>query len=279
MLKEQMLSELEIHVHTANYISGDRWWLDRDGRNWWNRKTRFLYNAVYLTRVGEFDLRIGERLLHIPPRSLVFIPAGSDLEYSFDGKGQLEKYYVHFDLSLGKEMLSRYFEIPLVTVPKDFQAIEATFLALNRAYSEGIDPISQIAVRGHLLTLISELLRESGATLSEARGQIPEDMREIATYVEAHIGKNPSVESLAERVGYSTAHFGKRFKSAFGVTPSEYMNCIRIERACLLLRTTDLSVSLIAEELGFCDASYFSNFFRNKTGLSPNFYRKKNGTV
>ncbi len=271
---DQLFSEMDVKIHTAHYISGDRWWIDRDGRNWWNRKTHFRFNAVYLTKVGSFDLRIGETLCHIPPKSLVFIPAGSDLEFLFDGNGALEKYYVHFDLSLGKRALGCYWSIPYVTAPTDFDALEKVFLALNEAVAKEGDPMTQIAARGHLLTLVSVLLREARAEFVYTAEWVDRDLREISAYMDEHFAENPTVKQLADRVGYSPAHFSKRFRSAFGATPSEYMNRRRIERACVLLRTTELSVSAIAEALGFYDSSYFSNFFRNKTGLSPNFYRK-----
>ena len=101
-------------------------------------------------------------------------------------------------------------------------------------------------------------------------------MRMALQYIDEHIGGSLSVEVLARHVGYSATYFTKKFKRALGVTPTEYIANLRISFAKQYLAAGNLSVQEIAVALGFCDASYFSHFFKSKTGLYPVYYRKQN---
>ena len=55
---------------------------------------------------------------------------------------------------------------------------------------------------------------------------------------------------------------------------NEYIDCVRIERAKILLETTQESVADIATALHYCSSSYFSDTFRRITGKLPTEYRK-----
>ena len=57
------------------------------------------------------------------------------------------------------------------------------------------------------------------------------------------------------------------------MSPKEHIISIKTERACDLLKTTDLSVKEISYSLGFSDPLYFSRFFKAETGLSPTEYK------
>jgi AraC-like DNA-binding protein len=63
------------------------------------------------------------------------------------------------------------------------------------------------------------------------------------------------------------------FKREYGVSPINYMITRRIEESKYLLAETDLSMSQIAQLLGFSSLSYFSQVFRKTQGISPMEYR------
>ena len=66
-------------------------------------------------------------------------------------------------------------------------------------------------------------------------------------------------------------------KSELGCTFTEYVNRLRIERSCRLLRTTRLSVAEISLAVGFEDQSYFTRIFKKQLGQSPGKYREQGG--
>ena len=270
-----IFAESTLNVYTAEYICGNNWWLDDTGRNWWSRKDIFTFNAIYFTKVGRFDLKINDVWYHIEPDMLVYIPAGSRLEFSFDGKGSLEKYFVHFDLDFGIGPFNACFNPPRVFSPKNKDKIESIFYELRHHFSNRAAPSSSIAVNGIMTTLIAEVLLQSESKFINPQSNLSKEMEDVARYIDDYIGKSFSVSELARRFGYSLTYFTKKFRKAFGCTPSEYIANIKIEKAQSLLQDQKLSVADVASALGFSNTSYFSNFFKLKTGLNPAYYRKK----
>ena len=268
-------SNSSIYVYTAEYICGEGWWLDDTGHNWWNRKDVFPYNAIYLTKVGRFDLKINGVRHHIEPHQVVFIPAGSELEFNFDGKGTLEKYFVHFDLNYGIGSLGECFNPPCLFTPTDEARIEELFKELKRHIRSRQEPASAIAANGAMMSLVAEVLTQCGSKFTNPKSNLPKEMCEVIKHIENNLCKQISVSTLAEKAGYSLTYFTKKFKKTFGCTPTEYISNLKVERAEDLLRDKKMSVAEIAYALGFFDTSYFSNFFKAKTGLSPTYYREQ----
>ena len=85
---------------------------------------------------------------------------------------------------------------------------------------------------------------------------------------------NLSVRVIAEYFGRSVSHISHLFKTKSGFSISEYRNKLRLRDAEKLLRKTDLPVTQIALDTGFCDTSYFVRLFKKAYGQSPLQYRK-----
>ena len=63
------------------------------------------------------------------------------------------------------------------------------------------------------------------------------------------------------------------FKEKMGVAPIEYVNTLRIERACNLIASSPMSFSKVGENCGFYDNFYFSKIFKKITGMTPTEYK------
>ena len=83
----------------------------------------------------------------------------------------------------------------------------------------------------------------------------------------------PFISYFANKYGYSSTYLGKIFHKITGVSFSNYLLNARINKAKLLLKTTDYTISEIADELGYYDTSHFINQFKKIVGCSPNAYR------
>lgn len=92
-------------------------------------------------------------------------------------------------------------------------------------------------------------------------------------YIGLHLEDKLTLEQLAQQVGYTEYYLSKKFKREVGLTPNEYLRKARLERAALLLRTTQEDVQEISERLQFCSQSYFADHFRKLYGVSPTEYR------
>jgi AraC-like DNA-binding protein len=89
----------------------------------------------------------------------------------------------------------------------------------------------------------------------------------------ARYGDALDVAALARRAHVSPSHFSRSFKAAYGATPHQFLIARRVERAALLLRETDRSVTEISLDVGFRSLGSFSATFSRWLGVSPSAYR------
>lgn len=91
-------------------------------------------------------------------------------------------------------------------------------------------------------------------------------------YIEANYTRPITNEYLAELCSVSQECFIRTFKKYYNTTPHKYILELKISKAKEYLANRTLSVSEIAERLGFESSTYFSNMFRKKVGVSPKQY-------
>ena len=82
------------------------------------------------------------------------------------------------------------------------------------------------------------------------------------------------LDALAREAGYSRFHFVRSFRDTYGLTPRLYLSARRVERACELLRSANLTVTEICYLVGFSSLGSFSARFKGEVGLSPSEYRE-----
>jgi AraC-like DNA-binding protein len=83
------------------------------------------------------------------------------------------------------------------------------------------------------------------------------------------------VPSLARVAHVSEAHFIRTFRATFGETPNRYLQRRRVERAMVLLRNTDRTVTDICMAVGFSSLGTFSRVFSEVVGESPSAHRRR----
>lgn len=96
----------------------------------------------------------------------------------------------------------------------------------------------------------------------------------VRHYIDLHFKEPLTLELLAEEGHMNKYYLSHAFKREYGVSPINYMISRRIEESKYLLAETDLSMSQIAQLLGFSSLSYFSQVFRKTQSLSPMEYRQ-----
>ena len=92
-------------------------------------------------------------------------------------------------------------------------------------------------------------------------------------WMQDNLSKHSLLSYLPEKLGVQKRTLNRRFKIATGKTPGEYLNEVRMNFACDLLKNTDLSILEIASFSGFSDNSWFSARFKQWSGSTPKAYR------
>ena len=92
--------------------------------------------------------------------------------------------------------------------------------------------------------------------------------------INGSIHKKIALPDIAMLTGLSYVQFIRRFKAETGMTPSDYISALRIQKARAMLASSTFTVKEIAYACGFENEYYFSNFFKKHTGISPTAFRQ-----
>ncbi|WP_434701982.1 AraC family transcriptional regulator [Pseudomonas sp. D1-36] len=89
------------------------------------------------------------------------------------------------------------------------------------------------------------------------------------------LGETLAIARLAEACALSRSHFSRAFKASTGQSPQAWIRGQRIMRAKRLMQTTDLTLTQISQECGFCDQAHFCHIFTHSEGISPFAWRSR----
>lgn len=122
-----------------------------------------------------------------------------------------------------------------------------------------------------------EQIRSIAGELTARRGGFKDLMAEAKAYIDQNIGKEVTLEEVANLVGLTPNYFSMFFKKATGVTFINYRMTRRMELAEQLLALPHYRIVDVAHEVGYEDYSHFAKTFRKMKGLSPTEYRSRLG--
>ena len=124
--------------------------------------------------------------------------------------------------------------------------------------------------------LLIKILRHQHFDLEVGKqSRATKDISFIKHYLETYYHESIQLEDLASMTHLSRFYISHSFKKEIGMSPMEYLIDIRIKESKILLRTTNYSISQVADIVGFTTPTYFSKQFRKSTGISPTDYREQ----
>ena len=136
------------------------------------------------------------------------------------------------------------------------------------------------AIQGLLSAFVFETARANKEGKDVAYSSTPGRITPIAhslTYVNEHFGEEIKVDTLAEECSMSETHFRRVFSEQMNMTPVEYINMVRIQRACEYMKKSDESMNSIAFRCGFITPSTFNRNFKKLIGVSPYQWKRSPG--
>lgn len=95
-------------------------------------------------------------------------------------------------------------------------------------------------------------------------------------YIYSHLHYRITLEELAEHLSISKNYLSSLFKKEMGISISEYITSLKIEKARNLLQYSDYTLTDISNYLAFSSESHFIQVFQKKVGITPNKFRKQN---
>ncbi len=259
--------------------------------NWKNVSSPFI--RIYYVTEGEALLHLSSEEVLLLPGYLYIIPAYT--VHSCECHGPFSHYYLHIYEGLKNEMnVQELYELPTRVPGTDIAIHLFEHLCQRRpdAHLPQSDPCSydtsaqtlhyvqryhemalweKVELRGAMLMLMSHFISQAKLRLRTH----DERMKRVLYYIHSHICDSIELNQLAAEACVTKAYLVRLFKQRFGISPIQYINKKKVERAQLLLFTTDKPVKELAYILGFSDQNYFIRLFHKLTGSTPQEYRRK----
>ncbi|MCZ8514195.1 helix-turn-helix domain-containing protein [Paenibacillus filicis] len=128
-------------------------------------------------------------------------------------------------------------------------------------------------VKAVLLTLMQGPLPDNGPLANGTDGRSFASFP-MADYVRNHYADKLTLDDMARHFGFHPHYIIKMFNQRIGMSPIQYLQEVRLQKAMEMLEQTQLTVSEISERLGWT-TSYFSRLFHERKGMPPTQFRKK----
>lgn len=201
------------------------------------------------------------------------IPAGVDHKYYADMATPWSIYWLHFNGSNSAAYIEYLVKETFVMTLNTLQF--AQFIhQFNRCYTmleKGYSKETMMILGHELALLFLKMYSESEEVISPNRN--PGIVDQCIGHMLTNIYEKISLMDLTVATNMSRSHLIHLFKEQTGYTPIDYFIHLKIQKACHLIDTTNLSIKEIAYQIGYDDPQYFSRIFKSVMGSSPKFYR------
>ncbi len=123
---------------------------------------------------------------------------------------------------------------------------------------------------GEVYTLLMYLLETAEGV---PRQQLPKPLLQALSYIDENFTEQIRIQELADQLHVSHTYLNRLFHKSMGLSPNRYITMKRVEYACYLLKTTEMSCDEISERIGLYDNAYFYKVFKKAVGMTPVSYR------
>lgn len=253
------------------------------------------FSRLYIITKGEAAVYMNKKKYELQANQLFIIPKFTF--HTYECPDFMEHYYIcFFDEMIGGRSIFDCSDINCQLPASELDwTLMKRFVSLNQGrHVPSVDPkiydnkrvihsfnqdrtnydiTTEIESNGILLQLFSRFISGSNLLLPESRNQY-ERLDLALNHINNHLGQRIAVSQLADLMCISSDHFSRIFKKVLGMSPNQYIQSKRIERAQTLLLTSQLSIKEIAETVGILNLSQFSSLFSRQTLYSPREYRK-----
>ena len=181
-------------------------------------------------------------------------------------------YYIHLIIPSG-ELRDILMNTPNYIKTNKYEKYYEIFNKLCEYYQNAID-FDEIIMQSLILELIHTLVNDSTkfTLINRIKTNNYKAIEQTLSYIQENLTADLSLETLANKAGFSPVHYHNVFKASTGRTLHEYVEEQRIKKAANLLVTTNYTLAEIAYECGFSSQSYFSFAFKRKMNKTPRKY-------
>ena len=226
---------------------------------------------VYFITEGRVTYFIEDRKYSVRAGDIVLIPDGvihrTQYEDGFCSRLLINCTPRYIPTSVRAEIYSYLY---IYRNPKISGEVLEIFEKIEKEYNSP-DSLSENLITLYIQMLFY-LLKRNKADCEEVEHR-EHGMGEVVDYIKNNFMKKITLSDTAKYFSVSSEHLSRTFKKEMGFGFNRYLNLIRLQNAETLLKTTEKTVSQIAEECGFEDSNYFSYKFKELYGVPPKGFK------
>lgn len=251
-----------------------------------------------LSDITHMERNLHDFILDTADRTSISDTEANSAYTAFKFESELIQAVRSGDMNILVSMYDHYTKVN----PEVYDSIDSTryvknlaiiFLAYNThaAIEGGLSPETAYQLRRHYLHMIEqsqtilELTTINTTSFEDfvtrvhnnhfANSCCSPDILHCQEYIRLHIEENLDLAKLSSHFHYTIYYFSRKFKAECGVSITDYIKQQKTERAKLLLKTTQLSVKEISEQLSYESMNTFCAVFRKCAGMSPTAFRNE----
>ncbi|WP_019392383.1 helix-turn-helix transcriptional regulator [Priestia filamentosa] len=254
----------------------------------WHREMEFIF-----LKEGSISFQIGTSLIELKEGEAIFIPSGQlHAAYPFKQCPFL-LYAIVFDSTLLSSFTYDVIQSKYIELLKKTDSALPFHIQMNTDWEKSmLQSLSiiireyqhqeygfELAIKAHLFLSISNLIKSNTVNTRNTMNQLIDTtkvnrLKLVLQYIDNHYSEKLNIRALSSVVQMSEGHFSRFFRSLVHMTPIEYINTVRINKATKLLRESDEKIINIAMEVGFDSPSYFIKTFKRQKKCTPTRFRK-----
>lgn len=97
--------------------------------------------------------------------------------------------------------------------------------------------------------------------------------QDVIVFIDKNLRSITSIKDIASHFAYSEKHLRSIFKTYAKTSPKQYIQKLKLEQTCILLKTSPISLQEIVELYNFCSISHFISSFKKEYGVTPTAYK------
>lgn len=269
MIANYSLSPIPMPYHEVPAINGQR--------------TSFKEQVIAIITSGsgriqidrnEYPLSEGSIITLFPSHTAQITEASNDLcclylSFSFD-------FMADFPYMLQAHIAEQMEATPYIqSEEKEYMLLRSVFQPMASHFNQKEHPSYLAILRSYIFIFVAEVSNiYTHKGLKTTSGHYEKMTDQFFSLLHDHFRTQRSVSFYADQMCITYKHLSRIIREITGATPSQWIAHFTLKEAKSLLRSTDKSITQIAEELQFGNSSSFAAFFRKHTGLSPLEFRQ-----